>query len=88
MEGKKDMNTRILERKGNNALLESEDCDISCTNEYMLTCALNFQIYMGMYLFDNGAKESVRFSVSSHAPQEVKDELLQIARKYFESISQ
>ena len=43
---------------------------------------------MGIYLFDAGAKESVRFSVSSHTPQEVKDELLQIARKYFNSISQ
>ena len=82
------MKTRILEIKGKNALLESEDCDISCANKYILTCALNFQNYMGMYLFDNGAKESVRFSVSMQAPQEVKDELLQIARKYFESISQ
>lgn len=81
------MKTRILERKGNNALLESEDCDISCRDKYVLTCALNFQDYMGMYLFDNGARESVRFSVSMQAPQEVKDELLQIARKYFNSIS-
>lgn len=81
------MKTKVLERKGNNALLESEDCDNSCSNRYVLTCALNFQNYMGMYLFDNGANESVRFSVSMQAPKEVKDELLQIARKYFNSIS-
>ena len=79
------MITRILERKGNNALIESEDTQI---NTYNLTCALNYQNYKGMILYDNGKNESVRFSVSSHAPQEVKDELLQIARKYFEIISQ
>ena len=78
------MITRILERKGNNALIESED---SHSNQYILTCALNFQIYLGMYLFDNKVTESIEFSVSMHAPQEVKDELLQIARKYFYSIS-
>lgn len=79
------MTTKILERKGKNALLESED---SHSNQYILTCALNFQIYLGMYLFDSKATESVEFSVSMQAPQEVKDELLQIARKYFYSISQ
>ena len=79
------MKTRIVERKGSNALLESEDAKM---NDYILTCALNFQEYKGMNLFDNGRRESVQFSVSNHAPQEIKDELLQIARRYFDSISQ
>ena len=78
------MVTKVLERKGNHALLESEDTQI---NTYNLTCALNYQNYMGMILYDNGKNESVQFSISGHAPQEVKDELLQIARKYFDSIS-
>lgn len=82
------MKTRVIERKGNNVLLESEDTDVKSRDKYILTCALNFQDYKGMFLFDNGAGESVDFSVSSHAPQEVKDELLQIAKKYFNSISQ
>lgn len=79
--------TRVLEQKGKNALIEQENCDISCIGEYMIVCALNYKNYMGMHLYDNGLKESVRFSVSMQAPQEVKDELLQIAKKYFDSIS-
>lgn len=40
-----------------------------------------------MHLYDNRSTESVEFSVSMQAPQEVKNELLQTARKYFDSIS-
>lgn len=78
---------KILERKGNNALLEKENTDVESRDTYILICALNYQEYLGMHLYNNGVKESVKFSVSSQAPQEVKDELLQIARKYFNSLN-
>lgn len=79
---------KILEQNGNIALLEKENTDIESRDTYVLICALNYQCDGGLHLYDNGAKESVKFQVSSQAPQEVKEELLQIARRYFNSISQ
>ena len=78
---------KILEQNGNIALLEKENTDIESRDTYVLICALNYQCDGGLHLYDNGAKESLKFQVRSQAPQEVKEELLQIARKYFDSIS-
>lgn len=78
---------KVLEQKGNIALLEKENTDVESRDTYVLICALNYQCDKGLHLYDNGAKESVKFQVSSHVPQEVKEGLLQIARKYFNSIS-
>jgi len=79
------MKVNVLERKGNNALLEIEN-DVKNFESYTLVCALNFQFYKDIVLYDNKPNESVVFSVSSQAPKEAKDELLQIARKYFNSL--
>lgn len=78
------MKVKVLEKKGKNALVVKDDCDISCRDEYLVECLINYQNYMGMILYD----EKIIFKVSTEVPQEVKDELLQIARKYFNSISQ
>lgn len=77
----------IIEKKGNNALIEKECDDVESRDSYILICALNYQYYEGMTLYDNGPNESVKFSVSSHAPQEVKNKLLQVAKAYFDSLN-
>lgn len=73
----------MLEKKGNNALFEKENLDVISRNTYLVTIAINHQKYLGMDLYD----ETIEFTVSSKVPKKVKEELLEIARKYFESIS-
>lgn len=77
----------IIEKKGNNALIEKECDDVESRDSYILICALNYQYYEGMILYDNGPNESVKFTVSSHAPQEVKNILLQVAKAHFDSLN-
>ena len=74
---------KLLEKKGKDALLVKENCDVASRNIYMVIIAINYEKYMGMDLYD----KKIEFTVSSNVPQKVKDELLQIARKHFNSIS-
>lgn len=85
-ETKRSKGWKVIKVRGNNALLQKEKIDVASRDSYIVTCALNYQNYEGMVLYDNGANESISFSVSSQAPQEIKDKLLQIAMEYFDNL--